>query len=89
MKRKRTDGESAKAVRGQGFLLRYKSEPGIVESSVSKSSAYCQYCSSDFSVAHGSKNNQTSHGLWLNTENTPTLLCVFFCFFKVYTLTCI
>ena len=44
MKWKRTDGESAKAVREQVFLSRYKSEPGIVESSVSKSSAYWQYC---------------------------------------------
>ena len=40
MKRKRTDGESVKAVKEQVFLSRYKSEPGIVESSVSKSSAY-------------------------------------------------
>ena len=46
MKQKRTDGESAKAVREQVFLSRYKSEPGIVESSVSTSSAYCQYCCS-------------------------------------------
>ena len=33
MKWKITDGESAKAVREQVFLLRYKSDPGIVESS--------------------------------------------------------
>ena len=46
MKQKRTDGESAKAVKEQVFLSRYKSEPGIVESSVSKSLAYCQYCCS-------------------------------------------
>ena len=43
MKLKRNDGESAKAVRGQVFLSRYnsepgmeiKSEPGMVESPVS------------------------------------------------------
>ena len=57
MKRKRTDGESAKAVREQMFLSRYKSEPGVMESFVSKSSAYSQYCHSDFSVAHGGKND--------------------------------
>ena len=38
MKRERTDGESAKAVREQVLLLRCKSEPGIVKSAVSKSS---------------------------------------------------
>ena len=54
MKGKRADGESAKAVREQVFLWRYKSESGIVESSVSKSSAYCQYCCS---VVHGSRSN--------------------------------
>ena len=53
MKWKESDGESAKAVRKQMFLSRYKSEPGIVESSVSKSSAYCQYSHSDLSVACG------------------------------------
>ena len=56
MKWKRTDGDSAKAVREQVFLSRGKSEPGIVETSVSKSSTYYQYCHSDFSVAQGSKN---------------------------------
>ena len=30
---------------------------GIVESSVNKSAAYVQYCSLDFMVAHGGKNN--------------------------------
>ena len=48
MRWKRTDGESAKAVREQVFLSRYKSEPGIVEPSVSKSSAYYWYCCLDF-----------------------------------------
>ena len=43
MKQKESDEESAKAVRKQMFLSRYKSELGIVESSVSKSSAYCHY----------------------------------------------
>ena len=57
MKWKRTDGESAEAVREQLLLLRYKSEPGLVESSVSTSSACYQYCCSDFSAAHGGKNN--------------------------------
>ena len=37
---------SKHAVREQAFLSRYKSESGIVGSSVSKSSAYCQYCHS-------------------------------------------
>ena len=51
MKRKRTDGESAKAVREQVFLSRHKSVPGIVDSSDSKFSAYCQCCcSSPWSV---------------------------------------
>ena len=40
LKRKRADGKSAKAVREQVFL----SESGIVESSVSRPSAYCQGC---------------------------------------------
>ena len=60
MKWKRTDGESAKAVREYVFLLRYKSEPGIVEFSVSRSSASCQY-SCPWSVA-------------IRTENILTLL---------------
>ena len=42
----RKDGKSAKAVREQVFLLRYKSTLGGVESSVSRSSACCQYCRS-------------------------------------------
>ena len=37
----KTDGESTKAVREQAFLSRYKSEPGLVESAVSQSYAYC------------------------------------------------
>ena len=41
----------------QVFLSRDKPEPGVMESSVSKSSAYCQYRHSDFSVAHGAKND--------------------------------
>ena len=41
MKWKRTDGGNAKVVKEQVFLSRYKSESGIVESSVSKSSACC------------------------------------------------
>ena len=45
MKRKRTDGESAKAVREQVFLSRYKSVPGIVGDS--KFSAYCQWLRTD------------------------------------------
>ena len=55
MKRKRTDGESAEAVREQAFLSRYKSEPGIVESSVSRPACcqYCHYC--PWSVAKNSK----------------------------------
>jgi len=62
MKWKRTDGESAKAVREYVFLPRYKSEPGIVEFSVSRSSASCQYCHScPWSVA-------------IRTENILTLL---------------
>ena len=40
MKWKGTDVESARAVREQVFLSRYKSEPGTVESSVSKSCAF-------------------------------------------------
>ena len=44
MKWKRADGESAKALREQAFLSIYKPEPGIVNSSVSRPSAYCQYC---------------------------------------------
>ena len=69
MKHKRTDGESAKAMREQMFLLRYKSEPSRVESSVSKSEYY-QYCCSDFSVAHGSKNNiSKKHCLWTVSKN--------------------
>ena len=56
MKWKITVGQRAKAVREQVFLLRYKSEPSIVDSSVSKSSADSQYCHSDFSAAHGCKN---------------------------------
>ena len=43
MKRKRSDGESAKAVREQVFLSRYESETCVVKSFVSKSYAYCQY----------------------------------------------
>jgi len=57
MKQKSTDGESSKAVKEQVFLSRYKSEPGIVESSVSRSLAYCQYCYSGFSVAHSAKSD--------------------------------
>ena len=53
MKQKSTDGESAKAVKEQVFLLRSKSEPGIVESSVSRSLAYY----SGFSVAHSGKSD--------------------------------
>ena len=45
MKWKRTDGESAKAVREQVFLSRYKSVPGIVGDS--KFSAYCQWLRTD------------------------------------------
>ena len=56
MKQKRTDGERVKAVREQVFLWRYKSEPDVVESSVSRSSAYYQYCCLGFSVAYGDKN---------------------------------
>ena len=44
MKQEKTDGESAKAAREQEFLLGYESESGIVESSVSRSSAHSQYC---------------------------------------------
>ena len=44
------------AGREQVFLLRYKSEPSTVESSISKYSAHCQHCLSDFSVAHSGKN---------------------------------
>ena len=57
MKWKRSDGDSAKAVREELFVLRYQSEPSRVESSVSTSSAYYQYCHSAFSVALGSKND--------------------------------
>ena len=46
MKQRRTAGESAKSVREQVFMWRYKSEPSTVESSVSKSSACCRYCQS-------------------------------------------
>ena len=46
MKQRRTVGESAKSVREQVFMWRYKSKPSIVESSVSKSSACCRYCQS-------------------------------------------
>ena len=44
-----------------------------MESSVFKSSAYYQHCCSDFSLAHGDKNDigkKTAPGLWLKTENT-------------------
>ena len=44
-----------------------------MESSVFKSSAYYQHCCSDFSLAHGDKNEigkKTAPGLWLKTENT-------------------
>ena len=62
MKWKRTDGESAKAVREYVFLPRCKSEPGMVEFSVCRSSASCQYCHScRWSVA-------------IRTENILTLL---------------
>ena len=44
MKQTRTNGESAKAVREQVFLSRDRSEPGVVQSSVCKSSAY-SHCS--------------------------------------------
>ena len=77
MKQKRSDGESAKALREQGFLLRYKSESSIVESSVFKFSAYCWYCHSDFSVAMVAKTTlikSAAPGLWLNTENIVTFL---------------
>ena len=54
-----------------------------MESSVFKS-AYYQYCHSDFSVAHGSRNDlikSTVPGLWLKTENTLTkfLMCSLIC----------
>ena len=64
MKRKRTDRESAKAVREQMFLSRYKTESGGVESSVSKSSAFYQHCCSDFSVAHSGKNDIDKNVPW-------------------------
>ena len=57
MKWKRTDGDSAKAVREELFMLRYESEPSRLESSVSRSSAYYQYCHSDLSVSLGGKND--------------------------------
>ena len=56
MKQKGTDGERVKALREQVFLWRYKSEPDVVESSVSRPSAYCQYCRLGFSVACGDEN---------------------------------
>ena len=67
---KRTDGDSAKAVREQVFLSRCKSEHGVVESSVSKSFAYCQYRQLDLSVAHGSKNGiNKKHCPWSVAKN--------------------
>ena len=57
MKWKRTDGKSAKAVREQAFLSRYKSEPSRVESSVSRPSACYHYSHSDLSVALGGEND--------------------------------
>ena len=63
MKWKRTDRESAKAVREQMFLSRYKSESGVVESSVSRSSGFYQHCS-DLSVAHGGKNDIDKNVPW-------------------------
>ena len=70
MKQKRTDRESAKAVKEQVFMSRYKSEPCLVESSVSKFSA-CYHCwCSDFSVAHGSKNDiNKKHCPWSVFKN--------------------
>ena len=62
MKWKRTVGESSRAVREQVFLSRYKSEPGIVECSVSKPYVYCQYCRSRLlSVAKNWKCRKMSH----------------------------
>ena len=61
MKQERTDGESAKAVREQVLLLRYKLEPGIVES-------FCfQICILPVLLL-------LSLVFWLKTENTLIFL---------------
>ena len=57
MKWKRSDGESAKAVREQVFLSRYKSEPGIVESLFPN-------------LLPAASIAAPLPGLWLKTENT-------------------
>ena len=67
---KRSDGDSANAVREELLVLRYQSEPSRVESSVSTSSAYYQYCHSAFSVALGSKNDiDKKHRPWSVAKN--------------------
>ena len=64
------DGENAKTVREQVFLSKYRSEPGILESSICKSPAYYQYCHSDVSVANGGKsNNDKKHCPWSVAKN--------------------
>ena len=55
---------------GKLFVLRYESEPSRVESSVSRSSAYYQYCHSDLSVALGGKNDiDKKHRPWSVAKN--------------------
>ena len=72
MTQKRTDRESARAVREEMFLSRYKSEPGIVESSVSTSSAYCQNCH-PWSVAENLKYSNFSKTATTALNCTPII----------------
>ena len=92
MKWKRTDGESAKVVREQVFLLSYKSESGIVESSVCTSSAHYQHCHSDlFQWPMGAKTTwikSATPDLRLKAENTLTVFekcdIFYYYFFSVF-----
>ena len=63
MKWKRPDGESAKAVREQVILSKYKSEPGIVEFLFP-------------TLLHTASIAASVPGLWLKTENTLWRLCL-------------
>ena len=75
IKQKRTDEENAKAVKEQVFLWGYKSEPSIVDSSVFKSSAYCQYCHYSYT--------------WSVAEDWNFIFKNMTVFFKVYSYLCL
>ena len=70
-------------MREQVFLLRYKSEPGIVEFSGSRSSASCQHAAWAFQQPIAAKTTSV-HGLRLKTENTLNFSKYTTIFFKVY-----